>query len=149
VQAANFAPVSASGTITAITPGDVSAAGVSGKWVVHERQITGELSGDISGPFIMDYRANVELATQAGNLEGKLTVGSYVLNVNGNIAPLEMVPTPFGFALPMLSISGRWNIVGGTPGSGTFEAWLIFIPTEDGHVGYILFSSFNLTGKWK
>lgn len=104
VLAAGFVPFNASGTIAAISPGDVFAAGVSGR---------------------------------------------YTLKVNDKITPLEMVPTPYGFDLPMLSISGQWNIVGGTPGSGTYEAWLIFVPTPDGHVGYIPFSSFNLTGKWK
>jgi hypothetical protein len=89
------------------------------------------------------------MATQAGNFEGTLKVESYDLKVHGKIAPLEMVPTPFGFYLPKLSLSGRWNIVGGTPGSGTIEAWLIFVPTANGLVGTILFSSFNLTGKWK
>jgi len=146
--AAKQAPFSASGTISGISSGDVSPAGDSGRWVVAEREITGTLDGTISGEFIMTYKANVELQTQAGTLKGTLEVGSHILKVNGKVMPLEMVPTPFG-ELPKLTIRGGWNMVKGQQGTGVFEAWVIFIPTPDGHVGHIVDSAINLTGKWQ
>lgn len=149
VLAAKPADFEASGEIGSITPGDVFPAGNSGRWRVIERQITGTLAGDINGDFTLTYKANVELATQAGNLHGTLEVGSYVLKVNGKIEPLQMVPTLLGFDLPMLTIKGRWTAIEGARGQGDFDAWVIFIPTPEGHVGQILASSFTLTGQWQ
>ncbi len=153
VLAAKPADFSASGTITGISPGDVFPAGESGRWVVAERELTGTFPDgeDISGDFTLTYKANVELATQAGNLHGELAMddGSYVLKVNGKIEPLEFVWfEPFNTYLPKLTINGRWTFTDGAQGQGDFNAWLIFIPTPEGHVGFIAASGFDLTGKW-
>jgi hypothetical protein len=86
---AKFADFNASGVITYITGGDVLPAGKSGRWRVIERELGGQLSGDINGDFALVYKANVELATQAGNLQGTLQTGSYSLKVNGTIEPLQ------------------------------------------------------------
>ncbi len=145
-------PVSfdASGIVTYISPGTVFPAGESGRWVVIERQLNGTfLSGNINGDFTMTYQANVELSTQAGNLHGTLKAGSHVLKLNGNIQPLEMIPTPFGIDLPKLTISGRWTFTNGAQGGGEFDTWVIFIPTPEGHVGSIVASGLNLTGNWQ
>ncbi len=123
-------------------------AGESGRWRVVGREITGELSGDVNGSFIMTYKANVELATQAGNLQGDMIVGDESFKVNGKIQPLEMVPTPLGIDLPKLTITGHWNMDGKGPGNGDFEAWVIFVPDEYGHVVMIIASSFVMEGKW-
>ncbi len=148
--AAKPASFGASGIITYISAGTVVPAGESGRWVVVERELGGTfLSGDISGNFTMAYKANVELSTQAGNLHGTLETGSYILKMNGKIQPLEMVPTPLGIDLPKLTINGRWTSIDGTQGQGNFEAWVIFIPTPEGHVGSIIASAFDLTGKWQ
>lgn len=148
--AAKPASFGASGIITYISPGTAVPAGESGRWVVVERELGGAfLSGDISGNFTMAYKANVELSTQAGNLHGTLETGSYILKMNGKIQPLEMVPTPLGIDLPKLTINGRWTSIDGTQGQGNFEAWVIFIPTPEGHVGSIIASAFDLTGKWQ
>jgi hypothetical protein len=139
----------ASGVITAIDEGNVFPAGNSGRWVVHERTIEGILSdGAITGEFELTYKANVTLATQAGNFHGRMVVnnGDYVINVNGKIEPLAFVP-PYG--LPMLSLSGHWNFTDGAHGNGNFNAWLVFIPDEYGHVDVIVASSINMAGKWK
>ena len=75
----------------------------SGRWVVVEREIKGNFSGpNIVGPFAMDYKANVELATQAGNFRGILKAGEQVLNVNGTIDPLTFVASAF-------SLTGKWQ----------------------------------------
>ena len=145
-------PVSfdASGIVTSISPGTVFPAGKSGRWVVVERQLSGIfLSGDINGDFTMAYKANVELSNQAGNLHGTLKAGSHVIKLNGSIQPLEMVPTPFGIDLPKLTINGRWTFTNGAQGGGTFDTWVIFIPTPEGHVGSIVASGLNLTGNWQ
>ncbi len=123
-------------------------AGESGRWRVIDREITGQLSGDVSGDFVMNYRANVELATQAGNLHGNIVAGDADFKVNGKIQPLEMVPTPLGIDLPKLTITGHWNLDGKGPGNGDFEAWVIFIPDEYGHVVMIIASSFIMEGNW-
>ena len=165
----------ATGTIDAITPGKVIEAGTTGKWVVVERELTGSLSGDISGTFNMNYHAMVEsIYTQAGDLQGWLTVddGSRV-RVKGTIEPLDLYwgdKYPFitwydlpGFGLvrlyyvpdigvvPLfyLEINGQWTIVDGAQGNGDFTAYAIFIPTPEGHVYAIVDSAFVMTGKWK
>jgi len=157
--AAKPVPLEANGTITSITPGDVFPAGESGRWRVVERDITGNLSGAISGDFTMTYKANVELATQAGNLHGTLEAGESVLNVNGKIEPLVFAgwylppgvhpAYPDGIPLYKLTISGHWNFLEGATGQGDFDAWAIFVPTPEGHVAFIAASSFKLTGKWQ
>ena len=148
--AAKPVPLEANGTITSITPGDVFPAGESGRWRVIERDITGNLSGAISGDFTMTYKANVELATQAGNLHGTLEAGESVLNVNGKIEPLDIVYyKPWDTYLPKLTISGHWNFLEGARGQGDFDASAIFVPTPEGHVAFIIASSFKLTGKWQ
>ena len=142
----------ASGTISSISVGKVIEAGVTGKWVVVERELTGTLSGDIAGDFTMNYKAMIEsIFTQAGDLHGWLTVGedSYVLKVKGEIEPLDIVWfEPFNTYLPKLTINGEWMFTQGDHGSGDFSAWVIFIP-DNGHVGQIIASSFTLTGKWQ
>ncbi|MDO8671957.1 MAG: hypothetical protein Q7O66_11080, partial [Dehalococcoidia bacterium] len=104
------APVSfsAGGQITSISDGTVKPAGDSGRFVVVERKIVGTLDpdGSLSGDFVLTYKANVELATQAGNLHGTVKVSGNVLNVNGKIDPRVFVG-PYG--LPYLHISGHWN----------------------------------------
>lgn len=153
VFAAKPADFSASGTITGISPGDVFPAGESGRWVVAERELTGTFPDgeDISGDFTLTYKANVELATQAGNLHGELAMndGSYVLKVNGKIEPLVFVGwfAP-GIPLYQLTINGRWTFTDGARGQGDFSASATFVPTPDGHVAFIVASTFDLTGKW-
>lgn len=143
VLAAKPGDFGATGTISSITPWGVFPAGASGRYVVVERQITGTLAGNIGGDFFMTYKANVELATQAGNLHGTLEVGGYILQVSGKIEPLEIVE-----GLPKLTISGRWTFIEGARGQGTFDAWLTFESDEYGHVVEVIDSSFTLTGKW-
>jgi len=143
--------LAATGTIDSISPGNVLPAGESGRWRVVERELDGELyEGDISGDFHMAYKANVELETQAGNLHGTLKIGEYVLKVNGKIEPLEfegwLEP---GIPLYKLTISGHWTFIEGATGQGTFDAWVIFIPTPEGHIYAITSSSFTLDGKWQ
>ncbi len=163
----------ATGAITYITPGDVKPAGNSGRFVVVERELGGALSGAINGAYTLTYKANVELATQAGTLHGTLEAGSYVLQVNGTIEPLQpysgtlypfigwfevpgfgVVPIYYvpGFGLyPIfeLEINGQWTIVDGAQGNGDFKAYAAFIPTPEGHVAYIVDSAFGMTGKWQ
>jgi len=144
-------PFYAAGVITGIEDTVIGEnafpAGESGRWRVIDREITGQLSGDVSGDFVMNYRANVELATQAGNLHGNLVAGDDSFKVNGKIQPLEIVMSPLGIYLPKLTINGQWSLDGKGPGTGDFEAWVIFIPDEYGHVVMIIASSFVMEGK--
>ena len=144
----------ASGTIESVSTGDVLPAGNSGRWVVHERELWGSLSGNINGDFVLTYKATVD-ENQAGNLAGKLTVGqdSYVININGKSQPMDFVWSEvFNTFLPRLSINGHWTFIRGAQGTGNFEAWFVFIPyiDEQGnvHVGQIVCSDLELTGKW-
>ncbi len=148
--AANPVAFSANGVVTSITDGTVKPAGASGRFVVMERALDGTFAGpDLTGDFTMAYKANVELATQAGDIHGTITMkdSGRVLNLNGTIHPLEMVPTPFGFNLPKLTISGHWNSTGEGKGQGDFTAWVIFVPDANGHILFIPASAFTLTGQ--
>ncbi|MDD5287875.1 MAG: hypothetical protein PHY28_02015 [Dehalococcoidales bacterium] len=157
--AAKPATFSANGMVSYISPGTVFPAGNSGRWVVAERELIGALAGDISGGFTMTYKANVEsLETQAGNFHGTLIMddGSYSFNVNGRSEPLQFVqwiefPPQSGNYVPLmlLTISGDWTLTEGAQGHGNFDAQVLFIPTLEGHVGYIVNSSFNMAGQWK
>ena len=142
-------PFNATGSVTYITPGTVYQAGATGKWVVLERTIGGNVAGSLNGPFTMTYNALIDsVYTQAGTLHGKMKAGENVLKVDANILPLTLVP--YGpYTLPMLTVTGTWQNLEGGQGSGTFNAWLVFIPTPDGHVGSILASSFDMTGNWR
>jgi len=163
-----FDDFEATGVITGISPGDVLEAGNSGRWRVLEREITGVLGGDVEGIFTMTYKANVLLATQAGNLHGTLEVDGNIFKVRGKIQPLQMVngyfdaaaeewvPLLFGtefpegsgiYWLPRIDVEGSWTL-DGTQGNGTFTGWAIFVPVN-GHVGPIVASSFTMDGKWK
>ena len=144
--AAKPVPFAAAGTITYITPGDVFPAGNSGRFVVAERELGGSIAGSINGDFALTYKANVELATQAGALHGTLYAGGYEFKVNGQIEPIVLVPVG-EYLLPMLVINGKWSFKG-TQGNGDFGAYVVFIPTPDGHVGWIVDSGFAMTGKW-
>lgn len=123
--AAKPVPFNAVGTITSISDGTVKPAGDSGRWVVVEREIGGILSGDIGGTFTFNYKANVELATQAGNLQGTLLVGGKTLNVNGKIA---VGLTPAGY--PGLIINGHWNFPGGQRARVILLRGLFPLPTN-------------------
>jgi hypothetical protein len=97
----------------------------------------------------MNYRANVELETQAGNLQGMLYAGTNAFRLEGKSLPIEMVYfDAFQTYLPKVTMKGHWVGVE-IAGNGTFEGWGIFIPTPDGHVGTIVASSFILRGKWQ
>jgi len=150
--AAKPVPFIATGTISYISPGTVLPAGESGRYRVVERELGGTLSGDIGGEvgtdFTMTYKANVELATQAGNLHGTLEAGPYVAKVNGKIEPLEWLGPPYA-SPALLTIEGHWTFINGARGQGDFEAWAIVILNELGHVVWIPDSSFTMTGKWQ
>ncbi len=149
---------SASGNITYISPSllsEISPAGKSGRWVVHERELGGSISGDISGDFVLTYKANVD-ESQAGSLVGTLTVddGSSIIKVRGKSQPLEIIYfEAFQTYLPKLTINGSWTFTNGAVGNGNFDAWFIFIPEVDAagnvHVGQIVASALELTGKWQ
>ena len=149
-------PVSffAAGWINDITPGNVVAAGDSGRYRVIERELSGYLNGSIQADFTMTYKANVELETQAGNFHGIVTAGPYILKVNGKIEPLEFVAVGPYF-LPKLTFNGHGTFTEGAQGQGEIHGWAVFIPTgpEDpegpGHVKQILYSSFTLSGEWQ
>jgi hypothetical protein len=143
------------GTISGITPGTVLPVGNSGNWRVLEREITGtfdDVAGNsMVGEFTLSYRGVFELTTQQGNFRGLLTSGDKSFNVNGKVAPFELVLVDLDenvqVYLPKLSITGNWNYADGGKGNGIFEAWLIFVPTNEGHIGYITASSFIMKSK--
>lgn len=168
------APVAlnANGVIASIDEGTVFPAGNSGRYVVASRTILGTLTGDINGDFTLNYKANVELATQAGNLHGTLQTASTSLEVNGTIQPLQLyygniyyfygwyyssnfgwvrlyyVPDVGVVPLFYLEINGHWTALDGAKGNGDFTASVIFVPTPDGHVAFVVpGSQLTMTGK--
>jgi len=147
------------GVITGITVGNIWLPPGNDYWQVRDRVVSGTMSGNrISGDFTLEYKGKFNLLTQEGKLKGTLSMddGSYLLSVKGISYPLEfvLVPTPWGDSwLPKLTIDGSWSFdeedilgIDIVRSTGTFAAWLIFVPTEDGHVDLIVDSSFSLTG---
>ena len=135
-------------------------AGNSGRWRVVDREIAGELSGDVNGSFIMTYKANVESAdTQAGSFHGVLDVGEYSFKVNGKTQPVEVIAWVVPGQIPyllQLTMDGHWTAQG-TRGNGVFSGAVVFEPdwvlleqTGQVHVGAIHpeMSPFTMTGKW-
>ena len=152
--AAKPVPFSAVGTVYYITPGTVTPAGDSGRFVVVERDIVGSLSGSIKGDFKFSYKANVELATQAGNLHGTMQVGGNTLNVNGKIQPLVFAGLSNdkpGNVVFKSTIDGHWNFLVGANGEGKFSSDILLIvdPLTQHVIGFETGSSINLTGQWQ
>ena len=147
--------------IEATVIGDnVFPAGDSGRWRVVSREIGGELTGDVSGSFLMIYNANIESTdTQSGNFHGTMEVGEYSFKVNGKIQPVEVIAWLVPGVIPSLiklTIDGHWSRFAGK-GSGDFYGAIVFEPdwgllAETGqiHVGTIHtdMSPFTMTGKW-
>lgn len=148
--AAGSVSIFGSGTITGISDSNEFPAGKSGRVIVIDRDILGVFtSGDITGDFTMTYRANVDLATQAGNLSGTLNIGRYLFKVEGKTDPVEWLPVAGGY-IGKLTVRGNWALLSDKQGQGNFEADIIFIPTPEGHVASIVHgSSFTLTGQWQ
>jgi hypothetical protein len=148
---------SASGTLTWISTGTVWPVipGNTGfGWYnVKDRVVSGTLSGDIQGDFTLTYDGLFFVPTQDGTLSGILsTAEGYQFNVAGGTKFLGFDATT---GAPELEINGTWN--GDKVGnrnvnkqyknySGTFDGWVIFVPTPDYHVKYIIASSFTMTG---
>ena len=129
--------MSASGIITGISESTESPAGTSGRIVVAERSIYGTFtSGSLSGDFVMTYEANVDFQTQSGNLSGTLVADSFTFSVNGHIQPVQWLEVPDGY-IGSITISGSWDLQTGD-GNGTYIATLLFVPTPEGHVAYVL-----------
>ncbi len=141
----------AQGYLTGIDTGNVKPLGNSGKWLVRDRTITGQfVGGDLgSTAFTLTYDGVFELTTQEGNLVGTLSTGNSALLVTGQVAPLSFVsaPVPGGY-LPVLTITGHWVGISGVKANGSFQAYMVFVPTADGHVDYIIDSGFMMTGKY-
>ena len=136
------------GEITDIDDGDVSPAGNSGRWIVKERTVEGNLLvGDITGGFVLTYKANVESVwTQAGNFHGTMVVndGDYTIKVNGSSSPGTTPIGPTGLVL-----SGHWTFKGNNQGNGGFDAWVIPMLDEEGHITGIFGGGIEMTGQWK
>ncbi len=150
-------PFSASGIITGIEDTKVGVnafeLGVSGKWLVKDRSINGTLEGAIDSEFTLTYGGIFSIETQAGCLVGTMDAGDRTFFVVGTINPYELVPMG-GYDLPKLTISGYWTEK--LPrqqgryqkrSTGTFDAWVIFIPDAQGHVVQIVQSSFEMNGR--
>jgi hypothetical protein len=140
---------SAEGYLTGIDTGNVRELGRTGYWLVRDRHITGQFTdGDMgNAPFVLTYSGIFALQTQAGDLVGKLESGRSTLLVTASVQPLSMVDMG-GFSLPCLTIEGQWIGVKNLRASGSFQASLIFVPTADGHVDYIVASSMVMSGKY-
>jgi hypothetical protein len=141
----------ATANITGITPGTVSPMGDTGLWNVIDRQITGSISGGITGDYVANYSGVFDLATQAGVFQGTITCGDSVMTITGGTLPLDFTYIPdFGVYLPTLKLGGTWEFVAGGKGGGTFSGYAVFIPDmQTGHVIAIVASNLTLTGEAK
>lgn len=158
--APKFVDFNANGVITGITAGDVAPAGDSGRYRVIEREIDFYLlpGSSIVGPSALIYKANVELATQAGNLHGTMVTDPYTFEVNGTIEPLQFTG---GWRVVIVDgapqiqyeayfeVNGKWTLVSGAQGNGDFAVSAYFWLTEDGHVVDVGANALEMSGKWK
>jgi hypothetical protein len=140
------ATFAAQGVLSSIDPGNVKQLGNSGNWLVRNRTITGQFeNGDFGNQSLsLKYDGVFDLATQAGNLVGALRTGNSTVMVVGQVAPLTILPS----GAPMLNITGRWTGIDNLKASGSFQAYMVFVPTADGHVDSMLASGFAMTGQY-
>lgn len=149
-----LAPFSLSGTIGSIDAGDVTPAGRSGRYLVDDRHVGGELSGDIEGTFIMTYDANVAIVTQSGPVRG--TIEFYDENEDITYAARfnarsegEFTSFEQGVGGTMeLEIDGDLTFVNEANGHADWNAWLKVALDADGHIVSILDSDLNIEGSW-
>lgn len=144
-------PMSATGTITYISGTVGFPTGTSGNYKVMSRSVSGSfVSGDLTGDYSFTYKANVDLNTQAGNVNGNLINGSLTFDCAGTSYPVIWIPSsdsPVGY-IGTSSADGTWE-GHSWPGSGTFNTTFSFVPTLDGHIDYILpGSTFTISGQW-
>lgn len=150
--AAKPAGFNTSGYLLNINTGDVFAAGESGRFVVVDRQVTGIFTdGDFSGQaFQFNYRANVWLDTQAGNLQGRIQVGDgYLLNVTAMSDGVQIIGLNDDGYLAELTSSGTWAFLDGALGQGNFVNQTTVQLGPDLHVIGIVGSMLTLTGNWQ
>ena len=140
-------PFAALGEMNSIDQGNVKQIGHSSLWMVRDRHINGALTGSINGGFELTYQGIFDINTQAGDFVGDLDAGSAKAMVFGQVAPLSMVNCD-GYLLPMIQISGTWIGVRGLKASGDFQAYMVFIPDNAGHVATVVDSGFAMTGKY-
>ena len=153
---------SATGEITGIEdtlPGENAFPISETEWNIIDRDICGYLEGDVKGDFVLTYSGTFSILSQEGDLTGTMVMRNRSFSVTGTVEPLVMVEIEgVELPLPQLTITGEWerdypgNNWGHTHRSnsgneGTFQAWLIFIPDEYGHVTQIVASSFEMTGQ--
>ena len=151
---------SASGPIKTIDNGNVEPAGESGRFIVRERHITGEFTGDITGKFTITYDANVPLATQSGPVYARMSADGYVANMTivSSLGPTPVrcetpdgvtcIETPIGNFVPGLLLNGRMNFLSGAEGTGNVNGWLIPILDAQGHIVSIAASLLTIVGQW-
>jgi len=151
---------SVSGPISGIDVGNVKPAGVSGRFIVRERHITGTFAGDITGDFTITYDANVPLATQSGPVHARMIVDSYEANMTiisslgptpvpcGSPDGVTCIETPVGNFVPGLLLNGSMNFLSGAKGTGNVNGWLIPILDAQGHIERIAASLLTIAGQW-
>ncbi len=155
-MAANQVIFTAHGKMTSIDTGNVKQLGNSNQWLVADRHIEGEFldgtGASITGPFALTFGGVFTLPSQKGHLQGKLECGSKNFEVIGETQPASFKEfITFGEnPVPVyeLKVTGNWQGIGNIKSIGSFEAYLDFVPTPELHVGYIVSSSFNMTGKY-
>ncbi|MEK7849067.1 MAG: hypothetical protein AAB270_09105 [Chloroflexota bacterium] len=144
-------PFSASGPVLTIDQGTVFPAGYSGRFVVVERTVSGELSGDLNGPFTFVYGSNVPISTQSGQVHGRLSVGAYEAAVEGKSSLLlgpGIAIGPDGGPLAVvviLGVSGSLAFTSGAQGQGDFTATVTAaIDPTTGHILFVVPSGFPI-----
>ena len=153
-------PFSVSGPISVIDEGNVEPAGVSGRFIVRERHITGTFAGAINAEFTITYDANVPLATQSGPIYARMIADAYKANMTivSSLGPTPVpcgtpdgvtcIETPGGPFVPGLLLNGRMNFLSGAEGTGTVSGWLIPILDAQGHIVSIAASLLTIAGQW-
>ncbi len=148
--APRFVPFKASATIGEITTGTVSPL-YGDWWLVIDREVSGTMCGNLSGNYALVYQGVFQLQSQAGVLQGNLSVGNCEMEVHAVTQPLEMVYVPeYGTELPQMTINGTWTFQEGATGAGIINATaILLLDPVTGHVLAVVSSDVTLQGKWR
>jgi hypothetical protein len=166
VQPVSAEPFLAGGPIEDIDKGDVKAAGKSSRFVVRNRNVSGTIHGTVGDTsfagvhFTFMFKTNVPIQTQAGNIQGSLSFGSYEAKI---IAKSELgvtpVPCPEGwepwcvetepgsYFLPGLLINGSVRFTEGAEGNGTVNAFVVPELSPDGHIIGVIAGGLTIQGE--
>lgn len=146
--------LSVTGSIDSIDAGHVEPIGDTGRYLVEDRNVLGQTTGDIEGDFLMTYDANVAIATQSGPLCGTIDFHdededvTYTAHFRARSEGELTSFTPGEGGTMELEIEGHLRFVDEARGCADLDAWLEVALDAEGHIVSILDSEMTISGFW-